>query len=205
VSGIKELQREAQRPADFARGYLACLTAVLAKIDTTNVATFVETLLAARERGARIFFLGNGGSASTAGHFANDLAIGSRTWDKPFRAISLADNISVITALANDYGYEEIFVKQLHVQMQPGDVVVAISASGNSPNLLKAFEYANAHRATTIGLTGFDGGTLKRLVTVSVHVPTEPGDYGPAEDAHLILDHLVCSYLTHRCKVAGDF
>jgi len=108
--------------------------------------------------------------------------------------------VAVLTAIANDYGYEHVFAKQLEAQLSPGDVVVAISASGNSPNVLNAIEYANARGATTIGLTGFDGGRLAKMVRHAVHVPTERGEYGPVEDAHMVLDHLVGGYVIHFCR-----
>ncbi len=157
-------------------------------------------LVEARERGARIFFIGNGGSAATAAHFANDIGIGSQSWSKPFKTVSLADNVPVLTALANDYGYENVFTLQLKTQMSQGDVVVAISVSGNSPNVVSAIEYANANGAVTTALTGFDGGRLKGLTQISVHVPTEKGEYGPVEDVHMILDHLVGTYLSALCR-----
>jgi D-sedoheptulose 7-phosphate isomerase len=105
-----------------------------------------------------------------------------------------------VTAIANDDGYEQLFVQQLAVLMRPGDLVVAISASGNSPNVLRAVEYANANGAATIGLTGFDGGKLKGLARHAVHVPTAKGEYGPVEDAHMVLDHLVASSLVRRVR-----
>jgi len=203
VNQIERLQRERPDAAAFARGYLDYVRRVLDTIDVDAIAAFARALLAARDRGAHIFFIGNGGSAATASHFANDVAIGCRAWDKPFRAMSLNDNVAMMTALANDYGYEEIFVRQLQTLMRPGDVVVAISASGNSPNIVKAIEYANAHEAVTIGLTAFDGGALKRLSQINVHVPTEAGEYGPAEDGHMILDHLIGAYLMQACRTAA--
>ena len=195
VNRIEELYAERPDAVGFARGYLDYLTDVLGRLDTGAIATFIDTLMRARELNARIFFLGNGGSASTASHFALDVAVGSRSWDAPFRAISLVDNPATLTALANDFGYEEVFVRQLRVQMAPGDVVVAISASGNSPNVLAAVEYANANGAVTVGLTGFDGGRLAKIAKVVVHAPTNEGEYGPAEDVHMILDHLVAAFL----------
>lgn len=200
MNRVEDLYRENPQAAYFARGYLDYLSEVLAQLDVAAIAAFAEVLLQARERGARIFFIGNGGSAATASHFANDIAIGSRSWVKPFRALSLTDNVAVLTALGNDYGYAEIFTLQLKTQMAPGDVVVAISASGNSPNVVQAVEYANAHGAITVGLTGFDGGQLKRLAQFVVHVPTNKGEYGPAEDAHMILDHLVGTFLMQFCR-----
>ena len=146
--------------------------------------------------------MGNGGSAATASHFANDIAIGSKSWSKPFRALSLVDNIPTLTAIANDDGYEEIFVQQLKVQMVPGDVVVAISASGNSPNVVRAIEYANANGAFTVGVTGFDGGKLRDISRIGVHIPTTKGDYGHVEDVHMILNHLISAYLMRASR--GD-
>lgn len=183
-------------PIKFAHSYLEYLSQVLAKIDREEIGGFMQILLNARERKATVFFIGNGGSAATSSHFANDIAIGTQSWDKPFRAVSLTDNVSVMTAIANDESYESIFVRQLQILMEPADVVVAISASGNSSNVIKAVEYANEHGAVTVGLTAFDGGRLRQVCQQSVHVPTHQGEYGPAEDGHMVLDHLVGAYLT---------
>ena len=182
-------------PVAFAGAYLDYLTSVLKTIDTREIGQFIETLLDARERGATIFFIGNGGSAATASHFANDIAIGTNSYEKPFRAVSLTDSNAIITAVGNDFGFEEIFVRQLRVLGRPGDVVVAISASGNSPNLIRAFDYAKSIGIKTVAITAFDGGKMKQIADEGVHVPTAPKEYGPAEDAHMVLDHLVGAYL----------
>jgi len=202
VNRIQRLQQERPLAADFARGYLEYLREVLAALDVDEIAAFAAALLDVRERGARIFFIGNGGSAATASHFANDVAIGSCTWEKLFRAMSLTDNVPVMTAVANDYGYEQIFVRQLQTLMSAGDMVVAISASGNSPNVVRALEYAKGAGAATIAITAFDGGELRRIADLRVHVPTSRGEYGPAEDAHMIIDHLIGAYLIHACRTA---
>ena len=182
-------------PVAFAEAYLDYLTSVLKTIDAREIGQFIETLLDARERGATIYFIGNGGSAATASHFANDIAIGTNSYDKPFRAVSLTDSNAIITAVGNDFGYEEIFVRQLRVLGRTGDVVVAISASGNSPNLIRAFDYAKSISIKTVTITAFDGGKIKQMADEGVHVPTAPKEYGPAEDAHMVLDHLVGAYL----------
>ena len=182
-------------PVAFAEAYLDYLTSVLKTIDAREIGQFIETLLDARERGANIYFIGNGGSAATASHFANDIAIGTNSYEKPFRAISLTDSNAIITAVGNDFGFEEIFVRQLRVLGRAGDVVVAISASGNSPNLLRAFDYAKSIGIKTVAITAFDGGKIKQMADEGVHVPTAPKEYGPAEDAHMVLDHLVGAYL----------
>jgi D-sedoheptulose 7-phosphate isomerase len=182
-------------PAAFAARYIKYLQSILGSLDAAEIGHFIETLLAARERGATIFFVGNGGSAATASHFANDLAIGTNEYDKPFRAISLTDNVPLITAIGNDFGYEEIFVRQLRILGKKGDLLIAISASGNSSNLLRAFEYARASGIKTIAITAFDGGKMRTQADEGIHVPTELKEYGPAEDAHMVLDHLVGAYL----------
>ncbi len=186
--------------ASFANSYLNYLADVLKAIDVTEITRFVQTLLDARERGATVFFIGNGGSASTASHFANDLSIGTNSYEKPFRAISLTDNQAIITAVGNDFGYQDIFLRQLQVLGRSGDVVVAISASGNSPNLLAAFEYARTAGIKTVAITAFNGGKMKPIADEGIHVRTGPMEYGPAEDAHMVLDHLVGAYLMRLLK-----
>ena len=189
-------------PNKFADSYLNYLQSILNKIDTKEIASFIETLLNARKRKATVFFIGNGGSAATASHFANDISIGTNDYDEPFKAISLTDNVSILTAIGNDFGYEEIFVRQLRVLGQPEDVVVGISASGNSANLLKAFEYAKKTGIKTVAITAFDGGKLKNMADKGIHVPACLKEYSPAEDAHMILDHLVGAYLMRVIKAS---
>ena len=195
MNNIDQIYSESHSINDYSRSYIDYLSSVLNNISLTDIEKFVEVLLEARERESSIFFIGNGGSAATASHFANDIAIGTRTYEKPFRAISLCDNQAVITAIANDDGYEKIFSQQLQVLLKKQDVVVAISASGNSSNLLDAIDTAKKMNTITVGISAFDGGKMKEMVDVSLHVPTEKGEYGPAEDAHMVLDHLVSSYL----------
>ena len=182
-------------PVSFADAYLGYLTEVLKGIDRNSIGKFAETLLDARERGASVFFIGNGGSASTASHFANDIAVGTNSYVKPFRAISLTDNQAIITAIGNDFGFDEIYSRQLQLLGKPGDIIVAISASGNSKNLIIAFEYAKENGIKTVAITAFRGGVMKEMADEGIHVPTGPKEYGPAEDAHMILDHLIGNYL----------
>jgi len=182
-------------PAKFASSYFDYLHEILKGIDKNQIVEFVNTLLGARERGATVFFIGNGGSASTASHFANDLVIGTKTERKHFRVVALTDNNAVITAIGNDFGYDDIFDRQIKALGKPGDVVVAISASGNSPNLVKAFDTASTMDIKTVALTAFDGGKLRLMADQNLFVPTDMKEYGPAEDAHLILNHIVVAYL----------
>jgi D-sedoheptulose 7-phosphate isomerase len=192
VNNLESIYAERPAAGEFADGYLGYLSEILAKLDRGQIAKFIEALLDARRRAATVFFLGNGGSAATASHFQNDL---TRWRDNPMRVVSLTDNVSVLTAIGNDHGYEQVFRMQLENLLLSGDLVVAISVSGNSPNVVEAVKYAASKGAVTVGLTGFDGGRLAELVDINVHAPTLPGEYGPAEDVHMILDHLIVSFL----------
>ena len=126
--------------------------------------------------------------------------LGSRQFEKPFRAISLCDNQAVITAIGNDDGYENIFLQQLQTQAKAGDVLVAISASGNSPNIIKAINWSKNNKIVTVGLSAFDGGELARLSDLNIHVPTQIGEYGPAEDLHMVICGLVGSFFRAHFK-----
>jgi D-sedoheptulose 7-phosphate isomerase len=200
MNNVDKIFNNSNSISDYSKSYLEYLTAVLNGISLSAIDDFVKVLLDARERGSSIFFIGNGGSAATASHFANDIAIGSREYDKPFRVISLCDNNAVITAIGNDDGFEKIFSQQLRVLLKKQDVVVSISASGNSPNLIEAINIAKRMGGITVGISAFDGGKMKNIVDFSLHVPTEKGEYGPAEDAHMVLDHLVANYLMRHVK-----
>jgi len=184
----------------FSKNYIQYVSDVIQSISLDEIQGFIEVLLKARNEGSCIYFIGNGGSAATASHFVNDISIGTNSKNKPFRAVSLCDNQAVITAIANDSGYKEVFSQQLEVLLEKGDVVVAISASGNSENILRAMSVAKQKHATTVGLTAFDGGKLRELADITVHVPTGDKEYGPAEDAHMVLDHLVSAYLMRFVK-----
>ena len=142
-----------------------------------------------------VFFIGNGGSAATATHYVNDLVMAYARTNRILRTSSLSDNPSLVTGIANDYSFLEVFEYQLRALGQPGDLVVAVSASGNSPNLLRAIDYANAAGIRTAAVLGFDGGALKDIAEIVVHVSTQLGDYGPAEDVHLVIIHAVAALL----------
>ena len=182
----------------FSNNYLEYLTELISQLNRESIGDFADLLLKSRDSGATTFFLGNGGSASTATHFVNDVSLGSRQFKKPFRAISLCDNQAVITAIANDDGYENIFLQQLQTLSRPGDTIVCISASGNSKNLIKAIEFAKENNLYVVGLTAFDGGYLKENCDLNIHVPTKIGEYGPAEDLHMVICGLVGSYFREK-------
>lgn len=169
--------------------YLSSLAGALAALNRDEVASLAGALMAARERGARVFTMGNGGSAATASHFVCDFNKGlRREGGENFRFICLNDNVPSLTAIANDVGYDAVFVEQLKTCLEPGDLVMGISGSGNSANVVKALEYAKAHGAETVALVGYDGGRLKDLARHVVHVPWH--DMQIVEDIHMMLDHL---------------
>ncbi len=179
---------ESESAAQYARRYVEHLGRLLTRLDFSAVEKFIEILGTTRRKGQTAFFVGNGGSAATASHWANDLSLGTQAKGTPhFRALSLTDNVPVLTCLGNDRSYHDLFVGQLEVLFRPGDVLVAISASGNSPNVLRAIEYANDHGGTTVGLTGFDGGQMRGLCHLCINVETAKGEYGPVEDVMNIL------------------
>lgn len=186
-------------PHEYFSSYAGYLNRLLTTLDKPSLEAVVSCFLQARADDQTIFFAGNGGSAATASHFAQDLTeVGRKAAVRSFRTMSLTDNVPFITAVANDYGYEKIFAIQMSEFFKPGDVLVAISASGNSPNVLEAVKYARELQGLSIGLVGFDGGQLRSLCDHVVHVPTDKGEYGPVEDIHMILDHMITSYLIMR-------
>ncbi len=158
-----------------------------------------ELLLDCYRRGSTVFMLGNGGSAATASHFACDLAKGTQVIGLPaFRVISLSDNVPLMSAWANDTNYERIFAEQLATLIRPDDIVIAISASGNSPNILAAARMAQQSGAITLALTGQDGGKLSRLADFTIYVPSQSIEQ--VEDAHLVIAHSLCVVLREQLR-----
>jgi D-sedoheptulose 7-phosphate isomerase len=181
---------------DYLKGLRSCLDEIAEK----DVIEIVDIIMKACSDGKKVIFMGNGGSATTASHFARDISIGTAKEGKPrVRAISLADSIAAITSLANDVGYNSVFKEQLIGQVDKGDVVIGISASGNSPNVLEAMEYARSAGAVTVGFIGFGGGKLKELSDKSIVLSSR--DYGQVEDTHLVLDHIFTCLVKER--IAG--
>ena len=183
--------------SDHVADYLDRLSDSLKDIPADAVSELGDILYRAYHMRAAVFIVGNGGSASTASHMAADLAkntIGPHMIR--FRVLSLNDNMSLMTALANDEGYENVFREQLVNLIRPSDVLIAISASGNSPNVVRAIEYAASRNAQTVGLLGFDGGKALDLVDRAIHVRSR--DYGVIEDAHLVLNHILVEYFQRR-------
>jgi len=176
---------------DF-NNYIGYLSKAVDSVETSQVESFIELLYGAYKDRKMVFVIGNGGSAANASHLAQDLAKGTRPHlehDLRIKALSLTDNLPFVTALGNDDGYDTIFEQQLRTFASAGDILVSISGSGNSPNILKAVEWANKNHLVTVGITGFDGGKLKDLSKYSVHVPLN--DMCTAESVHSIIFHYV--------------
>jgi D-sedoheptulose 7-phosphate isomerase len=164
----------------------------LKALDVNEINAALNLLLETFENGNTVFVFGNGGSSATASHFQNDFNKGvSEHTEKKFNFQCLNDNVATVMAVANDIGFEEVFRFQLIGHMRPGDVVMAISGSGNSRNVINAVEYAKEQGAKVIGLTGFGGGKLKELSDVSMHVPVNSMQI--TEDIHMVFDHLMMS------------
>lgn len=170
--------------------YLSQLTSAIDAVDASSVNAWIDRLARARAEGATVFVCGNGGSAATASHFATDIGKGA-SYGKPvrFRAVALTDSMSTITAYANDVGFDVVFAEQLRNLAKPGDVLVTISGSGSSPNIIRVIEAAKELGVDVIALTGFSGGTSGPLADIHVNVPSD--HMGRIEDAHMALCHAV--------------
>jgi len=181
---------------DFIKDYTQKLISLLENIDIQSIVKLTEQMISTK---GQIYVLGNGGSAATASHMVNDLGIGLKRRNLAnLKITSLSDNTPVTTAIANDIGYENIFYSQLVDNINSNDLIIAISCSGNSANIIKAVEYSKIQNTPIIALTGFDGGKLKDLCDINFHISTNQGEYGLVEDMHMILDHIIYSYFIQK-------
>lgn len=193
---LTAIYAESRKREDFLKKYCDYVTGLFLALDYRMISDVIDCFSRARERGSTIFFLGNGGSAATASHFAQDLGeVGRKSGNRSFRTICVNDSVPFLTALGNDYGYDSVFTGQLSNLFTKGDILVAISASGNSRNVIEASRLAKEREGTVIGLVGFDGGQLAKIADHAIHVSTNAGEYGPVEDVHLVLDHMVTSFI----------
>jgi D-sedoheptulose 7-phosphate isomerase len=176
---------------DYLATYIQAQKDALDSIPLSEVTKLIETFRKALQEDRQIFVFGNGGSAANASHFMTDLGKGSSDKTKKrFRCLSLNDNMSWITALGNDYAYEDVFVRQLMNYAQPGDLAMVMSVSGDSPNLVKALEWAKANGVYTVALVGAKKGQLARLADQTIVVNST--HYGRVEDAHMGICHMIC-------------
>ena len=170
--------------------YLRNLGNVYENLPCSDIEEIARKIHAISEKNM-VFVAGNGGSATTASHMATDLGVGSLRRSNPIRCISLVENAGVLTATGNDLDFSSIFSQQIKLLGKSGDLLICFSASGNSKNLLDAVAAAKIIGVTTVGITGFDGGQLKEVCDLGIHIPTEIGSYGVVEDSHSTVSHLL--------------
>ena len=203
MNNIEKIFGESNNINDFATGYFRYLQEILNCMDLNSLGRLVKEFEDARDENKTIFVTGNGGSAATATTMANDIGfdiIRKTGTDKPFRVFALTDNTSVITAIANDVGYDNVFVNQLKIHYRYGDKLLVISASGNSENVVRAADWVKSRGGRVIGMLGFTGGKLKAMCDVLIHIKTKAGEYGPLEDAHLIINHILAHWFQNQLK-----
>ena len=180
--------------------YFADISHLITKIDYSKLYLLIDYILNTIKNKGIIYIMGNGGSATTATHFANDLCKLTKTKTRKAKVISLTDNIAWFSALANDEGYENVFVQQLDNFLDNKDLVIGISASGNSRNVIKGLELAQNKDILTFALLGFDGGKIKNILKDYVIINTEKGKYGQVEDLHSIICHSIANYIKDKLK-----
>lgn len=205
MNNLERIKNESKlNPAIFSKLYCEYLTSLIDKLDHNLISDCIELLEKARLESKNIFVIGNGGSASTASHIGNDFGLAviknTNSTAKSYKVISLCDNFSVISAISNDSDYENIFVDQLKVHYNTGDILLAISASGNSKNLIEAAKFVKKKNGKVLGWLGFDGGELTKYSDIPIVIKTPKGEYAPVEDIHLILNHIIVSWMQFNIK-----
>lgn len=192
LGGKLELSSNINRNADSAiSAYFDRITGAISSVNPAEITDLAKFLLKTRTQGGKVLIAGNGGSSSTASHYAIDWMFGSRLNNPPIAVINLAESSSNLSATGNDVDFEDVFARNIRSLGRKGDLLVLVSASGNSPNLVRAVSAGREAEMTIVAVTGFDGGVLRGLADSSVHCPTVVGDYGVAEDLHLMLGHIV--------------
>jgi len=203
MNNIDNQYASSKSVSNFAGGYFSYLKSVLDTIDPVSIDRFEAEFIDTFNQGTTLFVIGNGGSATTASAMANDIGfdlLKKTSITKPLRVVSLADNNAVVTAISNDTGYDNLFLNQLRIHYQEGDKLLVISASGNSENVVRGANWVKERGGTVLGLLGFDGGKLLDLCDSAIHVITEAGEYGPVEDAHLIMNHVFAHWFQNKLR-----
>tara|TARA_B100001248_G_C27240645_1_gene389184 strand:- start:111 stop:722 length:612 start_codon:yes stop_codon:yes gene_type:complete len=201
MNNLNKAYEEVSNVGDYSIKYFRYLYEVLESINVEEINKLADLFERSQKNGNTIFVAGNGGSSTTATTMANDIGfdILKKTGiEKPFKVLSLCDNQAVTTAIANDVGYENIFINQLKIHFRSGDNIILISASGNSSNIIKAANWVKKRKGTIVGFLGFSGGRLIDLCDIKIHVKSEKGEYGPVEDAHLIVNHILAHWFQNK-------
>ena len=200
---INKIYKSSKNFAGFSLNYFDYIHNVFKNINQKSINKIENDFNQLRLNKRTIFVAGNGGGAATAITMSNDLGfdiLKKTKTKKTFRVLCLNDNNSVITAIANDTGYENIFINQLKIHYQKGDALVIFSASGNSPNLIKAAKWVRDQKGKVIGILGFSGGKVKKYCSTLIHIKTNKGEYGPVEDLQLIFNHLLAHWFQNKIK-----
>ncbi len=193
-------QATSSATSQYIDDYFYKVSTTLDQLDRESLEDFVDLILETYQKDGTIFFFGNGGSGANASHFCGDMVKGLSYGSlKRFRALCLNDNIPALMAVANDISYDDIFLEQLKNFVQPGDLVVGLSGSGNSPNVVKAYTYAQSHGAKTVALCGFNGGKIKEIADLAVHANIM--DMEVSEDIHLVIAHCVKRIIMQRLGI----
>ncbi len=196
MSEINKLATKNKSILNFANSYFDNLINTFKNLDKSSILKLEKEFLDLRKKKSTLYVFGNGGGAATAMTMANDLGFDvlKKTNKETFKIVSLNDNSSVITAIANDTGYDNIFLNQLKIHFKKNDKILIFSASGNSKNLVNAANWVKKKGGKVISILGFDGGKLKKISNLSVHIKSEKGDYGPVEDIQLIINHILAHW-----------
>ena len=200
---LKKIVKKNKKISDFAKNYFFRLSQIFNKLNFQKFENLEKILMKARKTKSNIFIFGNGGSAATASTMANDLGfdIIKKTKTKtPFKFFALTDNNPVITAISNDVGYENVLINQLKIHHKKRDITIMISASGNSKNLLTAAKWIKSNGGYVFSFLGFDGGRLKKISNDYILVDSIKGEYGPVEDIHLMINHILAHWFQEKIK-----
>lgn len=199
---IKYYSKKEKNIESFANKYFEKLNSIFTKIDIKQFSKIENELRDLRKKNSTLYVFGNGGGAATATTIANDLGFDvlKKTRKKTFKIISLNDNSSVITAIANDNSYSEVFLNQLKIHFKKNDKILIFSASGNSENLIKAANWVKSKKGRVISIVGFDGGKLKKLSDTCIYIPSVKGEYGPVEDLQLVINHILAHWFQNNLK-----
>ena len=203
MNNLNKAYEEVSNIGDYSIKYFSYLHEVLQSINVEEINKLADLFEKSQKNGNTIFVAGNGGSSTTATTMANDIGfdiLKKTGTKKPFKVLSLCDNQAVTTAIANDVGYENIFINQLKIHFRSGDNIILISASGNSSNIIKAANWVKKRKGTLVGFLGFSGGKLIDLCDIKIHVKSKKGEYGPVEDAHLIINHILAHWFQNKLK-----
>ncbi|MGC8737041.1 MAG: SIS domain-containing protein [Candidatus Hydrogenedens sp.] len=196
---MKNLFQSSPSFTDYYNGYCERLCQILTHLNKDVLTKIADVMWNKISEGKTLFLAGNGGSSSVLSHWVNDLVVGNYVTNcPPIRAINLSDNQAVITALGNDEGYENIFIGQLRAFAKEGDLLIAMSVSGNSPNVIKVVEWAKEHEIKTIGIAGCDGGRMISLCDYGLLVASTKDEYGPVEDVFCIITHIISTFIAQK-------